>query len=237
MFKIHKRLKGLLHDLALVNFSCILYLLNHSPQLITTQPCSLAYNFSKKPSPCSPQAFLIRVPAPWEQHFPFPPSSSHPHDPSLSSMSHLRITFPPSSVNPFLTSQNFKTLPVLPGLILTKHISHYIINVCFPHKRLCSWGEGLALVSLLYKVALVIKNPPANEGDTRDMGSIPGSERAPGGGHGNLLQYSCLEKSMDRGAWQAYSLWGPKSWTHHSSTWLVQSLTYRYLNTFTLIQN
>ena len=38
-------------------------------------------------------------------------------------------------------------------------------------------------------------------GDTRDVGSIPGSERSPGGGHGNTLQYSCLENSMDRGAW------------------------------------
>ena len=46
----------------------------------------------------------------------------------------------------------------------------------------------------------VIKNPPANTGD---MGSIPGSGRSPGGGCGNLLQYSCLENSMDRGAWRA----------------------------------
>ena len=44
------------------------------------------------------------------------------------------------------------------------------------------------------------KEPPANAGDA---GSIPGSGRSPGGGHGNLLQYSCLEKPMDRGAWQA----------------------------------
>ena len=50
--------------------------------------------------------------------------------------------------------------------------------------------------------ALVVKNPPANAGDIRDMDSIPGSGRAPGGGHGNPLQYSCLENPMDRGAWQ-----------------------------------
>ena len=50
---------------------------------------------------------------------------------------------------------------------------------------------------------LVVKNPLANAGDIRDMGSIPGSERSPGGGHGNLLQYSCLENPMDRGAWWA----------------------------------
>ena len=46
----------------------------------------------------------------------------------------------------------------------------------------------------------VVKNPPANAGDTGDMGSIPGLERSLGGGNVNPLQYSCLENSMDRGA-------------------------------------
>ena len=45
----------------------------------------------------------------------------------------------------------------------------------------------------------MVKNPPAKGGDT---GSIPGSERSIGGGNGNLLQYSCLENPMDRGAWR-----------------------------------
>ena len=49
----------------------------------------------------------------------------------------------------------------------------------------------------------VAKNLPANAGDTRDSGSIPGSGRSPGVGNGNLLQYSCPENSMDRGAWLA----------------------------------
>ena len=53
------------------------------------------------------------------------------------------------------------------------------------------------------QVALVVKNPPANAGDIRDMGSIPGSGRSSGGGHGNSLQYSCLENPLDREAWQA----------------------------------
>ena len=53
------------------------------------------------------------------------------------------------------------------------------------------------------QVALVVKNPPANTGDIRDAGLIPGSERSPGGRHGNPLQYSCLENPMDSGAWQA----------------------------------
>ena len=50
------------------------------------------------------------------------------------------------------------------------------------------------------QVALVVKNPTANAGDTRDMGSIPGLGRSPGQGNGNPLQYSCLENSMGRGA-------------------------------------
>ena len=53
------------------------------------------------------------------------------------------------------------------------------------------------------QVALVVKNPPANAGDIRDVGSIPGSGRSPGGGHGNPLQCSCLENPMHRGAWWA----------------------------------
>ena len=51
-------------------------------------------------------------------------------------------------------------------------------------------------------MVLVVKNPPANTGDLRDAGSIPGSERSPREGNGNPLQYSCLENSMDSGAWQ-----------------------------------
>ena len=53
------------------------------------------------------------------------------------------------------------------------------------------------------QVALVVKNPPASAGDKRDMGLISGLGRSPGEGHGNPLQYSGLENSTDRGAWQA----------------------------------
>ena len=52
-------------------------------------------------------------------------------------------------------------------------------------------------------MVLLIKSLPANAGDARDMGLIPGLGRSTGGGHGNPLQYSCLENSMDRGARQA----------------------------------
>ena len=53
------------------------------------------------------------------------------------------------------------------------------------------------------QVTLEVKNPPANAGDTRDSGSILGSGRSPGEGHGNPLQYSCLENPMDRGPLKA----------------------------------
>ena len=49
----------------------------------------------------------------------------------------------------------------------------------------------------------MVKNPHANSGDIRDVGSIPGLGRSPEGGHGNLLQYPCLENPMDREEWQA----------------------------------
>ena len=52
-------------------------------------------------------------------------------------------------------------------------------------------------------MALVVKNPPADAGDIRDTGSIPGLGRSPGERNGNPLQYSCLENPMDRGDWQA----------------------------------
>ena len=52
-------------------------------------------------------------------------------------------------------------------------------------------------------MVIVVKNLPANAEGIRDVGSVPGSGRSPGGGHGNPLQYSCLENPMDRGAWQA----------------------------------
>ena len=60
---------------------------------------------------------------------------------------------------------------------------------------------------------LVVKNPPAKAGDIRDEGLIPGSGRAPGGGHGNPLQHSCLENPMARGAWRATVRAFTKSWT------------------------
>ena len=55
-------------------------------------------------------------------------------------------------------------------------------------------------------MVLVVKNLPDNAGDVRDVGLIPGWGRSPGEGHGNPLQYSGLENSMDRGAWGLQSV-------------------------------
>ena len=64
----------------------------------------------------------------------------------------------------------------------------------------------------------VIKNMPANTGDIRDVGLIPGSGRSPGGGHGNPLQYSCLENPKDRRAWRATVHGVTQSWTPTDAT-------------------
>ena len=63
------------------------------------------------------------------------------------------------------------------------------------------------------QVVLVVKNPTANAGDTRDSGSILESGRSPGGRHLNPIQYSCRENSMDRGAWWATVHRVAKIWT------------------------
>ena len=60
----------------------------------------------------------------------------------------------------------------------------------------------------------VMKNHPANAGDIRDVGEIPGLGRSPGGGHGNPLQYSFLENPMDRGAWWAIQSMGSQRVGH-----------------------
>ena len=65
-------------------------------------------------------------------------------------------------------------------------------------------------------MALVVKNLPANAGDVRDLGLIPGSARSLGGGPGNPLQYSCLENPRDRGAWWAAVQGVTKNWTQLS---------------------
>ena len=68
-----------------------------------------------------------------------------------------------------------------------------------------------------FQVVLVVKNLPVNAGDVRDVGSIAGSGRSPGGGHSNPLQYSCLENPMDKGACQAIYSIGSQRVRHDGS--------------------
>ena len=65
---------------------------------------------------------------------------------------------------------------------------------------------------LASQVVLLVKNPHVNAGNIRDVGLIPESGRSPGGGHGNPLQYSCLENSIDRGACWAIVREVTKNW-------------------------
>ena len=65
---------------------------------------------------------------------------------------------------------------------------------------------SLSFITLVFNMAmaaLAVKNPPADAGDVRDTGSIPGPGGSPRGGNDNPLQYSSLENPMDRGAWRA----------------------------------
>ena len=82
------------------------------------------------------------------------------------------------------------------------------------------------------QVVQVVKNSLANAGDLRYAGSILGSGRSPGGGHGNPLQYSCLENPMDRGAWRATVHRTTKSWiqlkwlsTQHAHNYGIRKLS------------
>ena len=68
----------------------------------------------------------------------------------------------------------------------------------------------------------MVKNPPTNAEDTRDLNSIPGLRRSPGEGNGSPLQYSCLENSMERRAWQATVHGVAKSWTQLSTYALMR---------------
>ena len=68
-----------------------------------------------------------------------------------------------------------------------------------------------ALQMVVKNLPLVVKNVPPSAGDLRDMGSIPGLGRLPGGGNGNLLQYASQENPIDRGAWWAAVDWVTES--------------------------
>ena len=74
------------------------------------------------------------------------------------------------------------------------------------------------IIYLLLCHTACVKNPPANAGEVRDMGSVPGCRKSPGGGHGNPLQYSWLENPMDKEAWGATAHGAAKSRTQQSNS-------------------
>ena len=91
---------------------------------------------------------------------------------------------------------------------------------------------GYIRIYMAFQVVLVVKNLLASAGDMKVAGSIPVSERSPGGGRGNPLQYSCLKNAMDRGAWQATvhrvtnSRTRLKQLSTHTNTYLFTYYTY-----------
>ena len=74
----------------------------------------------------------------------------------------------------------------------------------------------------------MLKNLPADAGDARDTGSIPGSGKSPAGGNGNRLQYSCLGNPMDRGAWRATVPGIAKNQTQPSMNTLIMIVVYTF---------
>ena len=108
-------------------------------------------------------------------------------------------------------------------------------NMNITNKIWCVRFEKIRQIK--FQVVLVVKNPPANAGDIRDVGSIFGLGRSPGRGHDNSLQHSCLENSMDRGAWRAivHSITKKKvghDWSELSHTH-THTHTHTYENTYT----
>ena len=89
--------------------------------------------------------------------------------------------------------------PTVYSCLLCHRLTDHISMGLFRGSLFCSMG---------FPGGSVVKNPPANAGDTRDTDSIPGLRRSPGRGNSNPLQHSCLENPMDKGTW--YCPWGHK---------------------------
>ena len=101
--------------------------------------------------------------------------------------------------NPLLHARrSFSKMLLFSGpiqLLLPVFASYLLLNTFLP------FFSPNSMFDWVSQVTVVVKNPPAIAGDVRDTGSLPGSRRSPGGGHGNPLQYSCLENPLEREAW------------------------------------
>ena len=116
-------------------------------------------------------------------------------------------------------------VPVLPCPLAGQVSEFLYICTYFVSERTFLEGKWLYCCSSLnpqieisyiwaFQVALVVKKQSASVGDIRDVGSVPGLQRSPGGGHGNPLQFSCLENPMNRACWVTFHM------VAKSQTWL-----------------
>ena len=120
-----------------------------------------------------------------------------------------------ASSDPDYLPETHLQIPPLRGLAF-QHVNFEGTQTFSPkHLILCSGTKNAQLQTPRAQVALMVKNLPASAGDRRDMRSIPGSGRSLREGHGNPLQYSCLENSMDREVW-----WATVYGVTKSRTWL-----------------
>ena len=110
-------------------------------------------------------------------------------------------TTPTLALGQLLTGRSWSQSPYLRDFLNTQPKEAPIANIlsCMMLLSFAAFNPVCHYVRAS-QVALVVKNPSANAGDIKDVGSIPGSGRSPGGGHGNPLQCSCLENPIDRGA-------------------------------------
>ena len=97
--------------------------------------------------------------------------------------------------------------------IIFANICIFSSNILFRTRALLFINKTDLYFQWGFQVVLVVKNLPANAGDSREVRSIPGLGRSPGEGNGNLLQYSCLGNPMDRGVWETIVHGIAKSWT------------------------
>jgi len=129
----------------------------------------------------------------------------------------------------FLFYRSWKSIVLIYWKLMMPFLGFFFSLVIFAFSKKKGEKQGICVLDIRYiytdnwnilwnatgafQVALEVKNLPANAGDIRDAGLIPGSGRSPGGGHGIPLQYSCLENPMDKGAWRATVHRVSESWT------------------------
>ena len=192
------------------------------------------------PALSSPAPSPMHKPSPWPWMLPTP-QLCHVVYSSFS----FQLKFYLHWNNPTHPNSNLSTYACKAPWSSLKHLPHlqfhfcaiFIFNtICLPRETESCRAQGLLLLAASYcpaqcltcyrhpihlwgasQMGLVVKNPPANAGDIRDAGLILRLGGSLGGGHGNPLQYSCLENPMDRGAWCATVHWIAESWTQYAT--------------------